>query len=207
MAALSACGVVLPGLRSSLVPAAASRSSDAASCSSTSAACAVKSSASARRGGISAGSCSLQQRGAPACSSGFKGLTLPIVSTSSSTSRASRRAPLSARSALVQKVTAKELDDILTNARTSPMIIDFYATWCGPCIVLAQQLEQLAVEYGDDVRFLKVDTDEEHELATQMEIRGLPTMVFVSSDTEKLAIRTEGLLPTETIRNIIEKEL
>ncbi|KAL2613456.1 hypothetical protein R1flu_025148 [Riccia fluitans] len=66
---------------------------------------------------------------------------------------------------------------------------------------------QLAVEYREEVRFLKVDTDEEHELATQMQIRGLPTMVFVSCDMEKLAIRTEGLLPTDTIRNIIENEL
>lgn len=108
---------------------------------------------------------------------------------------------------LVQKVSARELDDILANERSSPMVVDFYATWCGPCILLAQELEQLAVEYGDRVRFLKIDTDEEHELANQMQIRGLPTMVFVSPDTEKLAIRTEGLLPTNTIRDIIEKEL
>jgi thioredoxin len=106
-----------------------------------------------------------------------------------------------------QKVTARELDDILAGERSQPVVVDFYATWCGPCILLAQELEMLAVEYGDRVRFLKVDTDEEHELATQMEIRGLPTMVFVSKDTEKLAIRTEGLLPGDVIRNIIEKEL
>ncbi|KAL3695121.1 hypothetical protein R1sor_008772 [Riccia sorocarpa] len=140
----------------------------------------------------------------------FNGVELPTVSFSCSTSGRdthSASASLAPRAALVQKVTAKELDDILTNQRTSPIIIDFYATWCGPCIVLAQELEDLAVEYGDEVRFLKVDTDEEHELATQMEIRGLPTMVFVSSDTEKLAIRTEGLLPSDTIRNIIENEL
>ncbi|KAL2635871.1 hypothetical protein R1flu_007350 [Riccia fluitans] len=139
----------------------------------------------------------------------FKGVELLTVLTSCSSSRVSRSAsaPIPVRAALVQKVTAKELDDILNHQRTSPMIIDFYATWCGPCIVLAQQLEELAVEYGEEVRFLKVDTDEEHELATQMQIRGLPTMVFVSSDLEKLAIRTEGLLPTDTIRNIIENEL
>jgi thioredoxin len=106
-----------------------------------------------------------------------------------------------------QKVTARELDDILAGERTQPVVVDFYATWCGPCILLAQELEMLAVEYGDRVRFLKIDTDEEHELATQMEIRGLPTLVFVSKDTEKLARRTEGLLPGDVIRDIIEKEL
>eukprot|EP00245_Coleochaete_scutata_P017420 TRINITY_DN8536_c0_g2_i1.p1 TRINITY_DN8536_c0_g2~~TRINITY_DN8536_c0_g2_i1.p1 ORF type:complete len:190 (-),score=40.91 TRINITY_DN8536_c0_g2_i1:42-611(-) len=108
-----------------------------------------------------------------------------------------------AECALVQKVTAGELDELLLSDRTVPMVVDFYATWCGPCVILAQELEQLALEYGDGVKFVKVDTDEEHELASQLEIRGLPTMVFVSNDKAKNAIRTEGLLPRETIREII----
>ncbi|CAM6102729.1 unnamed protein product [Calypogeia fissa] len=139
----------------------------------------------------------------------FNGAPVPVVPVSSArtTTRRCASSTGSARANLVQKVTANELDSILSAERTSPMIIDFYATWCGPCVVLAQELEQLAVEYGQDIRFLKVDTDEEHELASQMEIRGLPTMVFVSKDVDKLAIRTEGLLPTNAIRDIIEKEI
>ncbi|GAQ83743.1 hypothetical protein KFL_001600130 [Klebsormidium nitens] len=107
----------------------------------------------------------------------------------------------------VEKVTAKELDDILLNERTKPIVIDFYATWCGPCIMLAQELKQLSAELGDKVRFLKVDTDEETMLASQLRIQGLPTMVFVSDDKTKNAIRTEGLLSSEQIKEIIEKEL
>eukprot|EP00475_Leptophrys_vorax_P028054 TRINITY_DN40321_c0_g1_i1.p1 TRINITY_DN40321_c0_g1~~TRINITY_DN40321_c0_g1_i1.p1 ORF type:complete len:175 (-),score=4.78 TRINITY_DN40321_c0_g1_i1:182-706(-) len=106
---------------------------------------------------------------------------------------------------LVKKVNSKELDDLLTGDRELPMVIDFYATWCGPCILLAQELEQLAVEYHGQVQFLKVDTDEEYELANQLEIRGLPTVVFVSTDKTKLAVRTEGLLPIPTIKQLIEE--
>eukprot|EP00250_Pteridium_aquilinum_P015196 c22437_g1_i3 orf=128-658(+) len=107
----------------------------------------------------------------------------------------------------VKKVTAKELDAILDSTRDCPVVVDFYATWCGPCILLSQELEQLAAEYGEAVKFLKVDTDEEYELASEMKIQGLPTLIFVSKDTEKNAIRTEGLLPRDVIRNIIETEL
>ncbi|KAH7281789.1 hypothetical protein KP509_36G062900 [Ceratopteris richardii] len=108
---------------------------------------------------------------------------------------------------LVKKVNAKELDAILDGARDCPIVVDFYATWCGPCLLLSQELEQLAAEYGEKVKFLKVDTDEEYELATDLKIEGLPTLVFVSKDAEKNAIRTEGLLPSDVIRNIIENEL
>ncbi|KAJ7541701.1 hypothetical protein O6H91_10G071600 [Diphasiastrum complanatum] len=107
----------------------------------------------------------------------------------------------------VQKVTARELNEIVMNHRSLPIVVDFYATWCGPCILMAQELESLAIEYAGDVRFLKVDTDEEQALANQLEIRGLPTLVFINQDAEKPAIRTEGLLPKDEIRNIIDKDL
>ncbi|KAL2608659.1 hypothetical protein R1flu_027232 [Riccia fluitans] len=93
------------------------------------------------------------------------------------------------------------------STRSCSVLVDGFVTYKWRHRISGGHMVQLAVEYGEEVRFLKVDTDEEHELATQMQIRGLPTMVFVSSDLEKLAIRTEGLLPTDTIRNIIENEL
>eukprot|EP00246_Nothoceros_aenigmaticus_P008153 TRINITY_DN22664_c0_g1_i1.p1 TRINITY_DN22664_c0_g1~~TRINITY_DN22664_c0_g1_i1.p1 ORF type:complete len:189 (+),score=20.07 TRINITY_DN22664_c0_g1_i1:25-591(+) len=121
--------------------------------------------------------------------------------------RSTVRAGFARVEVLVQKVSATELNHILVNERTQPLVVDFYATWCGPCILLAQELEMLAVQYGEDVRFLKVDTDEEYELAHQMQVRGLPTLIFVSKDPEKHAIRVEGLMPSQVLRDIIEKEL
>lgn len=91
--------------------------------------------------------------------------------------------------------------------RECPIIIDFFATWCGPCVLLAAELEKVAEELGDTVRIVKVDTDQEQALASQLQIQGLPTVVFVGMDNSKPALRTEGLLGAEVIKNIIEQEL
>jgi len=91
--------------------------------------------------------------------------------------------------------------------RSTPLVIDFFATWCGPCVLLASELEKVKAELGDAVRIVKVDTDEEADLSTQLQIQGLPTLVFVGTDTEKPALRTEGMLPAEMVKSIIANEL
>lgn len=60
-----------------------------------------------------------------------------------------------------------------------PAVIDFYATWCGPCRMVAPILKDLAKEYGDSIVVYKVDTDKEKELSQAMGIRSLPTIVFI----------------------------
>nr|ACF80097.1 unknown [Zea mays] len=72
---------------------------------------------------------------------------------------------------------------------------------------MAQDIEMLAVEYEDNALFVKVDTDDEYEFAKDMQVRGLPTLYFFSPDQNKDAIRTEGLIPMDMIRNIIDNEL
>ena len=86
-------------------------------------------------------------------------------------------------------------------------IRDSFATWCGPCVLIASELEKVKAELGDGVRIVKVDTDEEDELSTQLNIQGLPTLVFVGTDTSKPALRTEGMLPAEMVKTIIANEL
>ncbi|KAF7043878.1 hypothetical protein CFC21_053182 [Triticum aestivum] len=108
---------------------------------------------------------------------------------------------------LVKKVSARELEELVRGERKVPLIVDFYATWCGPCVLMAQDVETLAVEYEDSALFVKVDTDEEYEFARDMQVRGLPTLYFFSPDQGKDAVRTEGLIPIEMVRNIIENEL
>ncbi|NP_001236369.1 Thioredoxin-like protein CITRX, chloroplastic-like [Glycine max] len=108
---------------------------------------------------------------------------------------------------LVKKLSAQEIQELVKGERKVPLIIDFFATWCGPCILMAQELETLAVEYQNKALIVKVDTDEEYEFARDMQVRGLPTVFFISPDPNKEAIRTEGLVPIQMMRDIIDKDM
>jgi thioredoxin len=59
-----------------------------------------------------------------------------------------------------------------------PAIVDFYATWCGPCQMLAPVLEELSDEYAGKIDIYKIDTGEEEELASAFGIRSIPSMMF-----------------------------
>ncbi|XP_022746522.1 thioredoxin-like protein CITRX, chloroplastic [Durio zibethinus] len=108
---------------------------------------------------------------------------------------------------LVKKMSAQEVQELVRGERSVPIIIDFYATWCGPCILMAQELEMLAVEYEKNAIIVKVDTDDEYEFAHDMQVRGLPTLFFISPDPNKGAIRTEGLIPIQMMRDILDNQI
>eukprot|EP01026_Neomeris_dumetosa_P005781 TRINITY_DN1172_c0_g1_i1.p3 TRINITY_DN1172_c0_g1~~TRINITY_DN1172_c0_g1_i1.p3 ORF type:complete len:166 (-),score=21.98 TRINITY_DN1172_c0_g1_i1:266-763(-) len=97
--------------------------------------------------------------------------------------------------------------EVAISSRDKPLIIDFYAPWCGPCLVLADELKKVAKKIGDDVRIVKVDTDKETALATELKIYGLPTLIFVGKDSSKPALRYEGLLMADEIIKVVQTEL
>ena len=86
-----------------------------------------------------------------------------------------------------------------------PAIIDFYASWCGPCKMLAPILDQVAEEYDGQLYVYKVDTEVETELSQVFGIRSIPTMLFVPMKGRPMM--TQGALPKTEIDRIIKGNL
>ena len=104
------------------------------------------------------------------------------------------------------EISEEELEVEVAN-RERPLVIDFFATWCGPCVLMARELERVAEELGDSIKVVKIDCDKNENISSALQIQGLPTLIFVSMDPNKPALRTEGLLPAEAIIDIVQKEL
>lgn len=86
-----------------------------------------------------------------------------------------------------------------------PAVIDFYATWCGPCRMISPILKSLAKEYKDQIVVYKVDTDKEKELSATMGIQSLPTVVFIPKIGQPQII--VGAADKATFKRAIEEVL
>lgn len=85
-----------------------------------------------------------------------------------------------------------------------PVLIDFYATWCGPCQMLGPILKEVKDQLGDRVSIIKVDVDKNQELAAMQQVRSVPTMLLFQKG--KQLWRQSGVLSKEEIiKNILEK--
>ena len=83
----------------------------------------------------------------------------------------------------------------------TPVLVDFFADWCGPCKLLAPILKQVKEELGDAVKIIKIDVDRNQPLAAKYQVRGVPTMLLFKNG--KQVWRQSGLLQKNEIINII----
>jgi len=83
----------------------------------------------------------------------------------------------------------------------TPVLVDFFAVWCGPCKMLAPILEQVKEELGDEVKVIKIDVDKNKRLASKYQVRGVPTMLLFKDS--KQVWRQSGVLQKNDIISVI----
>lgn len=86
-----------------------------------------------------------------------------------------------------------------------PVIVDFWAPWCGPCRMVAPVLDKIAKEYEGKLLVAKVNTDEHNQWASQYGVQGIPTMLFISGG--KVVHQQVGALPESMLRQVVEQFL
>ncbi|MDE6460610.1 MAG: thioredoxin [Paramuribaculum sp.] len=101
--------------------------------------------------------------------------------------------------------TDATVKDIIASGE--PVVIDFWATWCGPCMRLAPVIEELAAQYEGKVKIGKYNIEEENELSTEYRIMSIPTILFFKNGEQIRDLRLAGSQTKATLEAQIEKLL
>lgn len=96
-----------------------------------------------------------------------------------------------------------KFSDILKS--DTPTLVDFFATWCGPCQAMSPVLDKLKAEMGSQVRVLKIDVDKNQEVAAKFKVRGVPTFVLFKKG--EILWRQSGGMDLSTLKNKIKSSI
>jgi thioredoxin 1 len=101
-------------------------------------------------------------------------------------------------------ITDAEFETTVLKSAT-PVVVDFWAPWCGPCRQIAPSLEKIAGEYDGKLIIAKVNTDENPQWAQQFEVSGIPTILFIAEG--KIVYRQVGAVPFGYLKRIVDQFL
>lgn len=95
--------------------------------------------------------------------------------------------------------------DAFLASQSLPVLADFWAEWCGPCKMMAPVLQELAREWKDRLRVIKVDTDRKPQLASRFDITAIPTLILFKGGKE--IHRISGAMPLARLKRELEDRL
>jgi len=104
----------------------------------------------------------------------------------------------------VVEITQSNFEQEVTKS-DKPVLVDFWAAWCGPCRMIGPIVDQIAGEYADQLKVGKVNVDNEGALAAQFGVMSIPTLMLFKDG--KLADKTMGAVPKPTLESFIKKVL
>ncbi len=105
---------------------------------------------------------------------------------------------------MTEQVTDNSFKDVVLESDV-PVLVDFWAPWCGPCRMVAPVVDEIASQYEGQIKVVKLNTDENPNIASQYGIRSIPTlMIFKGGQRVDMVV---GAVPKTTLSNTLEKYL
>jgi thioredoxin 1 len=103
---------------------------------------------------------------------------------------------------MVKEVSDQDFQEVVLGSDI-PVLVDFWAPWCGPCHMVSPVIEKLSKDYADDFKFCKVNVDEAPKIAQNYRITSIPTLIFFKKKGQK-ADQIVGAVPESEIKSMME---